>query len=216
MICPDCGTENPEGSTYCSYCSASLGGGGGFKLATPGNISGTTDSESSTNSVNDALFNNNPTNPIYSPNYGPQAIPQKKSGLGGSVGLIIGIVVAVIAFIVVGYTALGWKYNGTYKLTSISAYGMEFGLSEMKELTGIDYDVTLKISFGKATLSTGAGMSSYGISSGTAKVKFSGTKITYTSGGEKYYGTLDKAKKTISIDMDIDDGVTGSLIFTKQ
>ena len=231
MICPDCGTENPEGSAFCSNCSATLGGGGGFRLATPSGSTGGTQSTggspyssnspySGDNSVNDALFGGG-MDSTFRPAYPPDSLAPvpKKGGLDKNwIAVIIAIVVLAAAVIGAGYTVLGWQYNGTYELESIEMkqgdQEYSFSVAQLEALSGESFKCALKISFGKGTLTLDSSYNSLGLKTYRGRVKFSGTRVLFP-GDKAIEGVYDKKNKTISVSMD-EAGVTMTLVFKKK
>ena len=219
MICPECGTDNPEGSAFCMSCSASLGGGGGFKLAGSGSSQGfTTTPESSNNSVNDALFGG--ISPSYDPGFGPGSSSFPTAAKKSSpVPLIIALVAVVLIVVGVGFSILGWQYNGTYALDRIEMkYGdqeLSYTKDQLEALAGTSMDVTLKVSFGRVTIKASSDYQGFGVRSGSGKIKFSGSKVTYTSGSDKMSGSYDKASKTLSIGF-ADSGLDMQMYFKKK
>lgn len=137
--------------------------------------------------------------------------PAKKS----KAGLIVAVVaiVAVIAVLAVVVILKGGKHNGTYKLTSLSAYGMEFSVDQFESMAGVKVDMTLTVKGSKCELKvskeTAEAMGS-GFTSGTGKIKFDGDKVTIESDGT-LTGTYDADAKTITLSA---SGV--DMVFTKQ
>lgn len=128
MNCPNCGTQLPDGTTFCTTCGSAL------------------DAQPATN-VNDALFNN--AAPAYTP------APAKK-GKGGVIGIIVGVIALLaIAFVLV-YFVFNGRYNGTYEFDSMSAFGLTYTREEMEDLYGESLDISLKVTFTKCTLDADA------------------------------------------------------------
>lgn len=184
MNCPNCGAELPEGSTWCAACGTALG-----------------DAQPQA-SVNDQLFSQTPVTPVEA------AVPAKKSSTGiiaAIVAVLVIVAAAAVVFLTVG------KYNGTYKLSEVSAMGMTLSAEDFEEFSGQKLDMSLKVSFGKCKLS--ADMAELGVEgSGSCKIKIKGDKVTLTADGEDLEGTYDSKKKSITI-IEPESGV--SMTFTK-
>lgn len=135
--------------------------------------------------VNDALFSS-----------APASAPAKKSNVGAIIAVIA--VVVVIAVLAVVVLTRGGKYNGTYELSEVSAFGMTFSAKEFEEMSGQKLDMTLTVKGSKCTLS--ADMADMGVEgSGSAKIKFSGDTVTITDGGQTITGKYDSSEKTITL-----------------
>ena len=231
MICPDCGTENPDGTAFCVNCSATLGGGGGFRLASPGGTSGsglhesgsspfssTSYSDNTGGSVNDALFGGQ--NSSYNNVYGADSLvpAKKKSASTNWIPFVIAIAVIVVLVIGAGYSVLGWKYNGTYELTKISVsqgdVDYTFETEELEALTGSKINITLKISYGRGTLSVDSDAAALGVKNYRGRVRFKGNRVIFDgeSGPEGVYNSKDK---TITVDIS-QGGLTGEMVFKKK
>lgn len=111
-----------------------------------------------------------PTMSYSQPSY---SAPAKKSNGGLIAAIAIIAVLAIVA--ILGFTTLGWKYNGTYELDSISSMGMTFTMDEVKEIMGDTMSAELKVSFGTYKVS-GDVFGSSGSEKG--KIKFKGSKFT--------------------------------------
>ncbi|MCM1399544.1 MAG: zinc ribbon domain-containing protein [Clostridium sp.] len=170
MNCPNCGAELPEGSTWCAAC--------GNAIDAP-----------SQGGASDALFSSTPT-PTAS-------APAKKSAAGPIIAVVVILaVIAVAAVLLVPKL----KYNGTYELSEISAFGLKFTAEEFEEQAGQKIDMSLKVSFGKVELS--ADMADMGVEgNGVAKIKFDGDKviITENDGSSTLEGKYNSSEKTITL-----------------
>lgn len=141
----------------------------------------------------------------------PAEAPAKKSKAGVIIAVVA--VIAVIAVLAVVVLTRGGKYNGSYKLTSVSTYGMEFTVDQFEAMAGVELDMTLTVKGSKCELkvsqATADAMGS-GFTSGTGKIKFDGTTVTIESDGT-LTGTYDPDAKTITL---TESGV--DMVFTKQ
>ncbi len=190
MNCPTCGAEAPEGIAFCSTCGAQI------PLSQP--------QPQQTYNVNEALFGGGQgggygaQNTAYGAPYGAQAssIQPAKKSTGGIVAAIIAIVVVAAAVVAVGFFVLGWRYNGTYEFSKAEAYGQSFTKEDLAALSGQNIDMSLKISFGKATLKADAvGYNG----SGSARVTFKGNKVTFKDGSQTMDGEYISSEKTITL-----------------
>ncbi|MCM1288901.1 MAG: zinc ribbon domain-containing protein [Clostridium sp.] len=170
MNCPNCGAELPEGSTWCAACGNAV------------------DAQQSGGGVNDALFSGAPT--------GVTAAPAKKSKVGAIIAVVA--VIAVIAVLAVVVVLKGGKYNGTYELSAVSAFGFTYSAEEFEALSGQKLDMTLTVKGSKCILS--ADMADMGVEgSGSAKITFSGNSVTIEDGSQEITGTYDSSEKTITL-----------------
>ena len=118
----------------------------------------------------------------------------RKSHTGLIIGIIAGVAVigALVVMWVLGVFGGGKGTDGTYKLNSAKMYGMEVNEDQFSTF-GLDvnkFKITVKGS--KATLEM-AGQST------EADVKFSGSTVTFTGGGESIEGTYTEGAGTITI-----------------
>lgn len=173
MNCPNCGTQLPEGTTFCENC-------------------GTPIAPQQAQDVNNALFNQEPV-------YTVAAAPKKKRGV--VIGVIIAVLVLAIAAGVILFM-LG-RYNGTYKFASMSFAGMEYNidqLSEISEMSGESINMSLKVSFTKCTLDMDALGYKH---SGDAKIKFSNNKVILSNDdGDEIKGTYNSNEKSITLNIE--------------
>ena len=199
MNCPSCGADIPEGMVFCSMCGTQI------PLSQP------QPQPQQTYNVNDALFGGAQSGGYGSP-YGAQTSPIQpaKKKTGGVVAAIIAIVVIAAAVFAVGFFVLGWRYNGTYKFTKVEVFGMSYTLEDFQKETGnYNYNVSLKMSFGKATINA----SDLGYS-GTARATFKGNKITFKDGSDTFEGEYIPSEKAITIVIPY-NGVSMTLYFQK-
>ena len=92
----------------------------------------------------------------------------------------------------------GIKYNGTYELSEVSAYGISFSSEEFEEISGQKLDMKLTIKGSKCTISSDmAGLGIVG--SGSVKINFSGENVTIESSSQTITGKYDSKEKTITI-----------------
>ena len=229
MICPDCGTENPDGAAFCSNCSATLGGGGGFRLASPGGTSGSDPhqsggssfagssfSDSSSTSVNDALFGG--ANSNYASAYDSDIFaPAKKTQNNNWIIAIVAVVVLAALVIGAGYSVLGWQYNGTYEFDEIyMKYGgqeLSYTREQMEAMIQTEMEISIKLSFGTATMKVDSAYQNYGMKSYKGKYKIKGNKLIFT--GDPQYDdyfnmVIDRKAKTITLNLNAPDSLTGS------
>lgn len=165
MVCQNCGTQLPDGTPVCSTCGAPL-------MA--------------------------PQQPYMDPNqaaYGAPAAPAKKNNTGMIVGIIAAVVAIVIVAIVLIKALGGSEYDGTYKFSKASMYGMEYSVEEMEAMSGESFDMTLTVKGSKCTLEAEA----MGYDSASCKIKFDGTDVTLIDGDEELIGTYDADEKSITI-----------------
>lgn len=135
--------------------------------------------------VNDALFSSSPA-----------GAPAKKSNVGAIIAVIAAVVVIAVLAVVVFMK--GGKYNGTYELSEVSAFGMTYSAEEFEALSGQKLDMTLTIKGSKCTLS--ANMSGMGVvGDGSAKIKISGSTVTIEDSTQTITGKYDSSAKTITL-----------------
>ena len=135
--------------------------------------------------VNDALFSSSPA-----------GAPAKKSNVGAIIAVIAAVVVIAVLAVVV--FAKGGKYNGTYELSEVSAFGMTYTADEFEALSGQKLDMTLTVKGSKCTLS--ANMSGMGVEGdGTAKIKISGDTVTISDSSQTITGKYDSSEQTITL-----------------
>lgn len=164
----------------CPNCGAELPEGSTW-CAACGNA---VDAQSS-GGVNDALFSSSPA-----------AVPAKKSNVGAIIAVIA--VVAVIAVLAVVVVMKGGKYDGTYELSEVSAFGMTYSVDEFEKLAGQKLDMTITVKGSKCTVS--ANMPGMGVEGdGSAKIKFSGDTVTIEDSSQTMTGTYDSSAKTITL-----------------
>ncbi len=177
MVCPNCGTQVPDGTGFCTTCGAQM------PMADP---------NAGYANPNDALFNQQPYQAA-------PAAPAKSSKTGMIVGIAAAVVaVALIIFFVVKLVG-GGKYNGTYEFYSFSGFGMTYTAEELEEQSGQKMDMTLVVKNGKCTLNAEA----MGVSdSGSAKIKFDGDKVTFIDGDEEMYGSYDADEEIITLEIE--------------
>ena len=184
MNCPTCGADVPEGIAFCSSCGAQV-------PLTP--------QPQQTYNVNDALFGGGQNGSYgYNSPYGAStsAAQPAKKGAGGIIAAIVAIVVIAAAVFAVGFFVLGWRYNGTYEFVKAEAAGMTLTKEDLASYSGQNMEMSLKISFGKATLKADALGYTGG---GSAKVSFKGTKITFKDGSETMDGEYISSEKMITL-----------------
>lgn len=175
MNCPICGAELQDGSTWCPTCGSSLDPA--QQMVQP---------QQQMAPVNN-LFNQDPMAAV--------APAPKKS----PVAAIIIALVCVLALGAVAFFTLGkGGKNGTYELSEVSAMGMTFSADEFAQMSGQELKMSIKVKGSKCEVS--ADMADMGaVGSGSAKIKFSGDKVTISSGSEELEGKYDAKKKTITI-----------------
>ena len=198
MNCPSCGADVPEGIVFCSTCGAQI------PLSQP------QPQPQQTYNVNDALFGG-AQNSSYGSPYGASTstITPAKKNTGGVVAAIIAIVVIAVAVITVGFFVLGWRYNGTYKFSKVEILGMSYTVDQFNQETGQNYDMTLTLSFGKATIKADA--LGYG---GTARASFKGNKVTFKDGSDTFEGEYIPSEKAITMVIPY-NGINCTLYFQK-
>lgn len=135
--------------------------------------------------VNDALFSSSPA-----------GAPAKKSNVGAIIAVIAAVVVIAVLAVVV--LTKGGKYNGTYEISEVSAFGMTFSAAEFEEMYGQKLDMSITVKGSKCTIS--ANMSGMGVEgSGSAKIKFSGDTVTIEDSSQTITGKYDSSAKTITL-----------------
>ena len=130
-----------------------------------------------------------PNQPVYS------AAPAKKNNTGLIVGIIAAIVAIAIVAVVLVKVLGGSDYDGTYKFSKASMYGMEYTVEEMEAMSGESFDMTLTVKGSKCTLEAPA----MGYDSASCKIKFDGDEVTLIDGDETLVGTYDADEKSITI-----------------
>lgn len=191
MTCPFCGANLPDNSDFCDACGTPIA---------------SWQSQSNSYNLNDALFNpaSTPTSTsTYSSSYAGT-----KSSSNGMIKLISTIVVLALVFIV-AYNLFGFKYMGTYELTSIEIGGIELdlGLYELAANDSVDMSIKiLPLNRAKVDMQTLDGSNK-----GYSKVKISGStiKLSHPDTGFTISGKYDRKKKTISLDIPLDELVPG-------
>ena len=199
MNCPTCGAPAPDGIAFCSSCGAQI------PLSQP------QPQPQQTYNVNDALFGGAQAGGYGTP-YGAQTsqIQPAKKNTGSVVAAIIAIAVIAAAVLAVGFFFLGWRYNGTYEFTKAEMLGQTLSKSDLEAYSGQKVEMSLKISFGKATLKA----DSIGYTgSGSARVTFKGDKVTFKDGSETMEGKYISSEKIITL-TEPNSGVT--LYFQKK
>ena len=212
MNCNVCGAEIPAGASTCPVCGAAAPGAapeGGYSMAggnaAPSNPFG---ADPANFAAQQAAQQAQQAQAYggYDPNQGgyvdPYAQPApaalapmpKKSHTGLIIGIIAGVAVigALVVMWVLGVFGGGKGTDGTYKLNAAKMYGVEVNEDQLSSF-GLDVDkFKIVVKGDKATLEM-AGQST------EVDVKFSGSTVTFSGGGESIDGTYSEGSGTITI-----------------
>lgn len=216
MNCSNCGAPLPEGASFCVNCGAQNNAepdydatvriqdgaynspySGGFQLA------GQQNSQQPYQPPNQQPYQDPFQRPLPDTYQQPyQGNVQVRPSTSASTKIIIIIALLAVAGVVVffmfkGGTGTSSSKNGEYKCIEIIYAGQSFG-EELIDASGEKAILTVK---GDKCDFNGE----------NAKIKFDGSKVEVTDANATYYGTYDKDKKTITLDI---EGYT--FVFKKQ
>ena len=209
MKCNVCGGEIPAGAAMCPICGAPAPMGdaapqtpqapmGGYPMqdgnAAPVNPFGADPAQQPAQNFGGYDPNQPMTDP-YAQNMGvPAPVAPKKSNTGLIIGIIVGVAViaALVIMWVLGVFGGGGGKDGTYKLYSAKAYGINVDHDSL-ETFGLDSSkYSIKVSGSKATLDMAG-------NSASCDINFSGDTVTLSGDGQSLSGTYNSSDGTITL-----------------